>query len=136
MREIKFEVKFRRKDGTDSYISILTLDDLVNRNGVLYNSNLWQIVYKRQFTGLKDKNGKDIYNGDVICIINEEKYKVVWVVEWDASKWIVYNQLNSNRDIKNDITIFGDDCPIFTTDGQKYYKLEVFGNICEKSELL
>jgi uncharacterized phage protein (TIGR01671 family) len=65
-REIKFEICVRRKDGSDLYYEILTLDDLLNRNGSLFNPSVQEIVYKREFTGLRDKNGKEIYEGDIV----------------------------------------------------------------------
>jgi hypothetical protein len=64
-REIKFEIKIRRKDGTDSYFDHLTLDSLLNRDGLLFSS-LWEVEYKRQYTGMKDEGGKEIYEGDII----------------------------------------------------------------------
>ena len=69
MREIKFEIKIRKKDGTDSYFEHLTLDQLINRNGLLFSS-LWEVEYQRQFTGLKDRNLKEIYEGDIVRFNN------------------------------------------------------------------
>jgi hypothetical protein len=61
-----------------------------------------------QFTGLKDKNGKEIYEGD---IITERKYQAV--VEWDEKSL----QFNCHGML----------------DGKNY---EVIGNIYENPELL
>jgi hypothetical protein len=68
-----------------------------------------------QFTGLKDKNGKEIYEGDVIrSTWNHGIFKV----EWDShnGEWILCS-----------------DCS--TTEG-KYAGTEVIGNIYENPELL
>lgn len=66
MREVIFEVKFQHKETKETYGQMLTLEYLLERNGCLYNPNIWEIVYKRQYTGLKDKFGIRIFEGDLL----------------------------------------------------------------------
>lgn len=73
-----------------------------------------------QYTGLKDKNGREIYEGDSILYdrniapsIDSRKY----VVKWEDSKFVLTNSSETIDDFTSDI-------------------IEVIGNIYEIPELL
>jgi YopX protein len=106
-REIKFRVwdEKNKEWATDAYI---TLDGKVYFQGAFHIQDHFVLS---QYTGLKDKNGKDIYEGDVI------KANYHWnkptVVEWE---WFFYDM-----------------CEYFCLDAGN---LEIIGNIYENTELI
>ena len=119
MRPIKFEIKLRRKDGSDGYYEHLTLDDLLNRNGCLYHPGLWEVVYKRQFTGLHDKNGKEIYEGDIVMYC-EIEYKIIYQAnEFHCGYYLAY---------------MFEDNSCLELGKQRTNIIEVIGNIYEKEQ--
>ena len=72
-----------------------------------------------QFTGLKDKNGKEIYEGDIICPDkNNQNEKTVGSVEW-------------HEQLACFIVRYKDG-----TGWKSFIEMEVIGNIYENPELL
>lgn len=80
MRQIKFRAWSKvSKQIIGCYMWGLNMDFT---NGQIYSGNLnvTENLELMQYTGLKDKNGTEIYEGDIVLVNDdfEEKGKVVW----------------------------------------------------------
>jgi len=84
-------------------------------------------VIAMQFTGLKDKNGKEIYEGDIVNFENRIKGKLIGTITFEASAFIIgCNSLNDSYDLLID----------YTNSERFCEDIEVIGNIYENPELM
>lgn len=106
-------IKFRAWDGKMMRTSFVVHNvhglPMIEVAGHMRNQEHWKLM---QFTGLLDKNGKEIYEGDILSADRNEP----WVMQWNA-----YGRWESNTDAEININWTG---------------WEVIGNIYENPELL
>ena len=123
MREIKFrawdkergKMCFTNNGGINSYHIAWFPSQTTNVPALYRDSNLVDECVIMQYTGLKDKNGKEIFDGDIVDI-NGCKNRVV---EWDEDWCGFYLSRELN--------------PVGYFLSEEY---EIIGNIYENPELL
>ncbi len=124
IEDIQFEIKLLALEDVNGHKkgdTVIIYNTLFDRNnGIAFFSidTKFEIVYVRQFTGKLDKNGKKIFNGDIVKIDwQDTRYKpVIGVVEWDI--WDAQ-------------FTFGGGTP-----SEVHWSHEVIGNIYENKNLL
>ena len=121
MRTIKFRAWNGESMSTTFKIHDMhtTFDDCSTYRTIRNEADTWELM---QYTGLKDKNHKEIYEGD---ILTDGKFK--WVVEFiDGAFWAKRGRTVENIKViqRKRWIAMQEDC------------IEVIGNIYENPELL
>ena len=135
MREIKFRAWDKTSNRMDEVYSLNKGGLCQTRNG-RYHLRADECVLM-QFTGLHDKNGKEIYEGDVVrCFGIYDKGERIsddglWEIYWRFDRW---HLRRGEEQWDNGDYYSGDDVYWSEPDGSR--KMEVIGNIYEHPELL
>jgi uncharacterized phage protein (TIGR01671 family) len=100
-REIRFEYGFESVNGTVK--KVYHLHEIPNIQQKCDVWNVLPIKYVRQSTGLKDKNGTEIFEGDLVqhdawnypfeVIFNDEKARFVCKLQTGLTQYIDYERL-------------------------------------------
>jgi len=125
------EIKFRAWDGEKMHTNVgiipssCSLSIQVHDQTIFIRPNTWKVM---QFTGLKDKNEKEIYEGDILRVLDypseEEAESMIGAVEYYNSTFDMVLKKKEN--------------PLESTRFRwgNFYHVEVIGNIYENPKLL
>lgn len=121
------EIKFRAWDGEEMYVPEIQPDE----EGCPINEwfGSFKNVTLMQYTGLKDKNGKEIYEGDIVKSFWQ--YDGVTVRDYELTGLIVWNQEVAAFSLD-----YGDQMIkwLSSYEREELLELEIIGNVHQNPE--
>ena len=131
------EIKFRAWNGEQ-----MVSPDYIDRGGVAYwteDSIPTRSDNPMQYTGLKDKNGVEIYEGDIVAIkVYDENRRLVGPIERrnGGAYWIKHQEACDKYLHQIHCEVCETTSSVSLLDFFDSYQLNVIGNIHENPELL
>ena len=106
---------------------IITLDLETDDNEYYWMETDWSFSDAEimQYTGCRDKNGIEIYEGDVI----KDKYDKIWLVQWYVGAFVITNKIPDSDGQTSTYSYFNNL-------SNHHFYFEVIGNIWEDGDLL
>jgi len=102
--EIKFKIIYYNKNTNDFRTRVYTLDELTSRTDIgysvndLYSDLSYSVIAKLQYSGFDDKDGENIFDGDIVEFENEDGDKTTAICQLGSAKRVIY---------ENDVEIHG-----------------------------
>ena len=84
---MKREIKFRAWDSKQNYMAYQGTPDLETLQSFMYHFGDSELM---QYIGVKDKDGKDIYEGDILQY-KEDTHLFNWLVESKDGQYVIVN---------------------------------------------
>lgn len=122
------EIKFRAWDKKGKMMYKVALRDILEAKAELIMNCDNDVTAVMEFTGLKDKSGTEIYEGDILRFTNRQAVKSPFEVVWDEY-YLEFN-IRSKKHGLSDL-YSGDEF----RDGNTLTNAKVIGNIYQNPEL-
>ena len=139
-REIKFRVWDHNNKNWALFANAIDI-----ANGSVYEIGMdWETVLHettiQQYTGLKDKNDLEIYEGDIISF--DEYPNIIFVVGWSVYEevgWSLYSNTPNAKPKYHELEQIFNNIELYEEYSMRYFDqgvYKVLGNIFENPELL
>lgn len=128
--------KFRLLNRNTNLVEVKTLSQLINTT-----FRRSQFEYRGEWTGLKDENGKEVFEGD-ICLIYGLAYKIEYIKKYmtfcpfTKEQWQWYKDGSNHFKYCYEESHQGENTTLYFLSQLESYEIEIIGNIHENPELL